>query len=470
MLSGVFCVWQALDEVTFPAACEASWHILLVVFAPRSTFSLVCPWMTFVFLAACGGSQGTTQTAAGAEGEISCPAPIGTIARENCAEIGEDFGALNVEGALKTAGTSKGSEERIEAIRAAGDLATRLKERRVDLCDQYNACKMTLADHNTEDERLAAIMASLIKLWNERQFLDSNGVSQFQQQVKALTAKLDGQSVDAQGTISEAKPSTVRVPGDKLGQISGAGVTFAPASGAIKISATSDGSHDALRASVADLKASSANRYLLHVSGSYTPATAALIKPGDDLTIRFKYRAAQAGEVYVALRSLEDPDAGESTSTLPIAKAGPGEQQATLTAAPGSSGFYVGIGSRTTALDLDDVEVVRGGSVILSALAEAAKEANVETTCSVGNTKPITGKGSFVCAARETDALTIGRPRGHLFIAVRNGTGDDRSILRTLSLEGGRSIDAKLDADSTFVIGIVGQGSATIQAVEVKKL
>jgi hypothetical protein len=39
-----------------------------------------------------------------------------------------------------------------------------------------------------------------------------------------------------------------------------------------------------------------------------------------------------------------------------------------------------------------------------------------------------------------------------------------------LSLEGGRSIDAKVEVDSSFVIGIVGQGTATIQAVEVKKL
>jgi len=39
-----------------------------------------------------------------------------------------------------------------------------------------------------------------------------------------------------------------------------------------------------------------------------------------------------------------------------------------------------------------------------------------------------------------------------------------------MSLEGGRSIDAKIGDDSTFVIGLVGPGSATIQAVEVKKL
>jgi hypothetical protein len=172
----------------------------------------------------------------------------------------------------------------------------------------------------------------------------------------------------------------------------------------------------------------------------------------------------------VALRSLEDPDATESTSTFAIAKAGAGEQQATLTAVLGSSGFYVGIGSKNTAIELDDVEIVRGGSVILSALAESTKDAQIETSCTIGKDKPITGKGSFVCPSSTKDAITIGRPRSHMFIAVRNGTGEDRSILRTMSLEGGRSIDATIAGDSTFVIGIVGPGSATIQAVEVKKL
>ncbi len=130
----------------------------------------------------------------------------------------------------------------------------------------------------------------------------------------------------------------------------------------------------------------------------------------------------------------------------------------------------MGIGSRTTALDIDDVEIVRGGSVIASALAEGSKEANVETKCTIGNIKPITGKGSYVCQSGTTDVLTLGRPRSHLFIAVRNGTGDDRAILRTMSLDGGRSLDAKVTDDSSLVIGFVGPGSATIQAVEAKKL
>lgn len=426
--------------------------------------------MTFALLAACGGSQGSPQTAAtSGDSEISCPAPIGTIPRENCADISEDFGALSVEGALKIATTSKGSEERVEAIHAAGDLAAKLKERRVELCGQYNACKMSLADHNKEDERLAELMGSLIKLWDERKFLDSDGVGKLHLQVKALAAKLDGQSVDAQGGVSEAAAPSARVPGDKLFQVTGAGVTFSPASGGVTISATTDGPRDVLRASAADLHASSGSRYLLHVTGSYSPATAPLIKPGDDLTVRFKYRSAQAGDVYVALRSLEDPEASESTSTLAI-KSGAGDQQATLTATPASSGFYVALGSRNAAVEFDDVEVVRGGTVVMSALAEAPKEANVETTCALGNTKPITGKGSFVCQSGTADAITIGRPKSHLFVAIRNGTGDDKSILRMLSLDGGRSIDAKLGDDSSLVIGLVGPGTATIQAVEVKKL
>lgn len=426
--------------------------------------------MTLAFLAACGGSQGGAQTASGSGGEISCPAPIGTIAREDCADVSADFGALNVEGALKTASSSKGADERIEAIHAAGDLATRLKERRVEVCTQYNACKMSLAEHNTEDERLAGLMSALIKVWDERKFNDSDGAARMHQQVKELATKFDGQSGDVGTSVSDSKPTTTRVPGDKLSQVSGAGVSFAPAAGAITATATTEGSRDVLRAGISDLHASGGGRYVLRVIGNYAPAAAPLIKAGDDLTVRFKYRAAQPGDVYVALRSLEDPEATEATSTLTIAKAGAGDQQATLTAAPGSSGFFVAIGSRNIAIDIDDVEVLRGGSVIASALAESAKEAQVETTCAVANTKAITGKGSFVCQSGTTDAIVIGRPRSHLFITVRNAGGEERGLLRTMSLEGGRSIDAKISDGSTFVIGLVGPGSATIQAIEVKKL
>ncbi len=426
--------------------------------------------MTFAALTACGGSQGGAQTAAGAEGEISCPAPIGAIPRENCTEIGEDFGALNVDGALKTASSSKGSEERVEAIHAAGDLATRLKERRVALCNEYNACKMTLADHKAEDERLTGLMTSLIKVWDERKFNDSDGPGRLKDQVKTLAEQFDGQASDSGSAVSDAKPSARRIKGEEIGRASDSGITFTAASGAVTAASTAEGPHDALRATPDQLKAAGGNRYLIRVSGTYTPTTAPAIKPGDDLTIRLKYRAGQTGEAYVALRSLEDPDASESTSTFTIAKAGPGEHQAGLTAAPGSSGFYVGIGSKNVALDLDDIEVVRGGSVILSALGEAAQEAQVESSCKLSKDKPITGKGSFVCPAAAKDAITIGKPRAHMFITVRNGKGDDMSILRTMSLEGGRSIDATIAADSVFVIGLVGPGTTTIQAVEVKKL
>lgn len=435
-----------------------------------SLFARVCPWLTFSLLGACGGPQGGAQSAAGTEGEVSCPAPIGTIARENCADVSADFGALNVDGALKTAGSSKGADERIEAIKAAGDLATRLKERRVELCTDYNACKMTLAEHNTEDERLAGLMAELIKAWDERNFQDPDGPNQLKAKVRALVVKFDGQAPADPTATAEIKPSTTKVSGDKLTQVGGAGLKFSAASGGISVAATTEGARDVLKVSASDMHASGGNRYLIHVTGSYSPASPPLIKAGDDLTVKFKYRAAAAGGGYVALRSLEDPEASESTSSFEVAKAGAGEQQVTLSAAPGSSGFYVGIGSKTTALDFDDIEVVRGGSVIATAQAESAKEANVESSCTIGSGKAISGKGSFACAAGAKDALTIGRPQSHMFITVRTGSGEDRSMLRMMSLEGGRSIDAKISDDSNLVIGLVGPGTAVIQGVQIKKL
>ncbi len=43
-------------------------------------------------------------------------------------------------------------------------------------------------------------------------------------------------------------------------------------------------------------------------------------------------------------------------------------------------------------------------------------------------------------------------------------------MLRTLSLEGGRSVDATVSEGAELVVGLVGPGSATIRAVEMTEL
>ena len=314
-------------------------------------------------------------------------------------------------------------------------------------------------------------MQALIEAWDSRNFLAPDGVTTLRSKVSALSDKLEGNVSGTDATGAADKPKGQRFAADALTKIESAGVSFKDASGGVTITATGDGNHDALRGAVDKLRLVAGGRYLVRVAGTYTPATPPIFAAGDELSVSLKYRPAKAGEVFVALRSFEDPDASESTSTFKAAAGSISTEQTTLTASPGASGFFVGIGGRGTgALELDEIEILRGGSVLASARGEAPNEVNVKTTCTLAAAHAIAGKNSFRCDAdTDADRLTIGVPKGHLYLAIRT-SGEDRALVRTLSLEGGRSVDAAVKEDAEFVVGLAGPGSATIQSVEVQKL
>jgi hypothetical protein len=403
---------------------------------------------------------------------VSCPDPIGDISRESCNEIADDFGALSVSGALKLAGSSKGAEQRIEAIRSAGELAAELKDRRVALCEQYNACKVAPAAHAAEDARLAGLMKALIDAWDARKFQNPDDVDRFRAQVTSMRDKLEGRAPTAPGEPARpvaAPGAPLKITADALARVEAQGLSFSGTGGDVTITATGEGNRDALHSTQDKLPLTGGARYLVRVEGAYTPGSRPLIHPGDELTVRLKYRAAAAGEIIVALRSLEDPDAVDATSSFRLLAGSTGAQQAAFTASPTASGFYVGIGVRGGAVDIDDVEIANGSTVIAAARAEGASEPNVKSGCTVAAQKAIAGKGSFRCEPGESDRLTIGMPVGHLYLAIRTPSGE-RALLRTLSLAGGRSLDATVTEDAQLFVGLAGPGTATLQSVALQTL
>lgn len=429
--------------------------------------------------AACGPPDGQPATSRAAV--LECPAPIGAIRRESCAEIADDFGGFSVSGSLKVAGSGRDAEPRIATIRAAGALANVLKEGRVALCEQYNACKVAPRDHAAKDALYADKMTKLLALWDGRSFLDPAGVERLRQGVIALQTELDGGKSPPAGAATSgaaagsaalpfAAPPVIEITSDGLDRVESAGVTFKPESGAITASASGEGSRDVFKSRRATLSLLAGKRYLIKVTGSFTPGAPSLIAPGDEVVTRLRYRASQAGEIHVALRSLEDPDATESTSSRKVAAGDKGTHEATFTAAPGASGFYVGVGARGGTIELDDVEILRAGKLIAAARAEDAAEPHVVTSCTREAARALAGKRSFRCdAAGAGDRLTLGLPPSHLFLAVRGASGE-RAVVRTLSLEGGRSLDATLTEDADLVVGLMGAGAATIRTVQAREV
>jgi hypothetical protein len=265
---------------------------------------------------------------------------------------------------------------------------------------------------------------------------------------------------------------TVRmaVKGDVLARFEGPGISFSPATGAITVTTSDEGTHDVLTTRPETFLLPAGKRFELEVEGSYAPATAPLIAPGEPLVVRVKYRANKAADLSISLRSLEEPDLAEGGQTFHLAEGEKGSHEATLTPEPSGSGFYAAIGVRGGACDLDDVEILRGGKTLAAAHAEYAAEAYVKTTCTASPTRPIAGKKSFHCEANPTaDVFTFGAPEGYLFLSMRTPSGES-SRVKTLSLDGGRNIDATLAQPGTLVIGMIGRGTATIRAVSANEI
>ena len=425
---------------------------------------------TLAVLPACGGATAEAPAAptssvvtSGGE-KLACPEPIGSIPREDCSAVADDFGALSVAESLKLAGSGRDADARIEAIRAAAALANVLKEQRVSLCELYDKCKVTTAEHASKDKVLTGSMRALIDLWNKRRFSGADAVVRFRESVRTLDQKVNGDAVAPPG------PPKSLAAAQALAQVEGAGLSFKTDGGAIFVTARGAGDRVALRTRPEALPLVSGHHYRLKVSGTYAPAASALIAPGDEITVRLKFRADQAGDLYAALRSLEDPDAGESTTTWHVNVGEKGAREATLTADPSSSGFYVGVGlTGAGGVDLDDVEILRGGKAIAAARAESDAEPGVKSDCLVIGVGALGGQKSWRCKAGAGDRVVVGRPESHLFLTLRGPLGD-RAVLRTLSLDGGRSVDATVSEDAELVIGLVGAGTATIRSIETTEL
>jgi len=440
----------------------------IVLIRPNLSLGLLVP--ALALLPACGGSveappAAPTSSVLAAGGEkLECPAPIGSVPREDCSAVADDFGALSVAESLKLAGSGRDADARIEAIRSAAALANVLKEQRVSLCELYDKCKVTPDDHAAKDKLLAGTMRSLIDLWNRRRFSGADEVVRFRQAVRSLEQRVNGEGAAAAG------PPKSLPAAQALAQVEGAGLAFKVDGGAIVVTAQGAGSRVALRTKPEALPLTSGHHYRIKVSGSYTPTAPPMIAPGEEITVRLKFHADKDGDLYAALRSLEDPEASESTTMWHVSAGEKGAREAKLTADPSSSGFFLGVGLKGAGgVDLDDVEIVRGGKSIAAARAEVDGEPGVKTDCLVIGAGALAGQKSLRCRAGEGDRILLGQPESHLFLTLRGPLGD-RAVLRTLSLEGGRSVDATVSEDAELVIGLVGPGSATIRAVETTEL
>lgn len=440
-----------------------------------------CPTATFAALAlsallitataACGSPQTQEGSPQAPQKEISCPSPIGVIQSEDCESAARDFEAFTVEGALKHTGTGVFKERRDEAIREVDALAKALKSERARLCQEYNACKVPQKEHAERDRVLADIMTSLVKLWDSRKFDDPTTVDKFYADAIALHRTLDPNAGTSKaGTqAAKAEPPLV-IEGDKLARIESPSISFSAEGSAVRAVSKDESARDVLRGPADRVRLEAGKHLLIKLNGSYTAASPGLLATGDEVAFRLKYKAETTADLYVAIRTVEDPESEEAMIKWKAAAGDRGSKEGTLTAPPGASGPYVAVGALGSgSVEFDDIEVIKSGSVIASARAENAGEAHVKNNCSEKTKGALSGKKSFQCSAGPGDRITLGMPSGYLFASIRSPSGE-RASLKTTSLEGGRSLDANLSEGAELVIGMFGPGTATIRNIEIRSL
>ncbi len=398
---------------------------------------------------------------------MTCAPPIGTIPKEDCAEIADDFGALTVQDALRVAGSGKSAEARLEAIHAVEALARSIKEQRVKLCEAFVKCKVPLAEHDAQDQVLTGAMRSLIDLWNKRRFSGLGEVVRFREAVRVIDRRVNGSADDgARPRAPSSAPRTFKAD-EVLARIEDPGVAFRVEPGSVAITATSEGKRDALLSKPEVLSLPAGHRWRVRLSGSYRPAAPPLVQPGDELVARLKYHAEGAADLTMALRSLEDPDTADGAEVWHVGAGERGAREAKLTADAQQTGFYLGVAVKGSPVELDDVELLRGGKVIVAA---KVGEPGVKTDCGAGSAKPpAPGARQLHCQPGAGDRVTLAQPEGYLILSLRDAAGP-RASTRVLSLEGGRSVDAVVGEEAQLVVTLVGAGAARLEAIEVTDL
>lgn len=392
---------------------------------------------------------------------MSCPAPIGPVPKEDCATIASDFGALTVQGALPLAGSGKYADQRLEAIRAVGALAQSIKDQRVKLCERYVKCTVPATEHDAQDQLLSGSMKALIDLWNKRRFSSLDEVVRFRDAVRALDHRVNGA---AEGTpqLPAAAPRSFKAE-EVLARVEDPGVAFRSGAGSVTVTASADGKREALLSNQDAFSLPAGRRYRIKISGTYHPASPPVVSPGDELQARLKYRAEGEATVQIALRSIEDPDAAEGAETFRTAANEKGAKELKLTADPQQTGFYLGLSVKGAPVEISDLELLRGGKVLVTG---RPGEPGVKTDCTA-SAKP--KPGPLKCAPGDGDRITLGQPEGYLILGLRDATGM-RASLRALSLEGSRSLDATVGDNARLVVTLVGAGSATFERIEVSDL
>jgi hypothetical protein len=162
-----------------------------------------------LLLAACGGSGGPVANSGSGYEEYTCPDPIGKIVREDCSRVGLRYDGESFEGSVGAAGVGASASYKQTAIRQADALIELLKEQRVAMCNNFNTCKLTVAEYREDQKRVDDSFIALMSLKDRMSDMDADGASQLLREIQAIRS---GVQAVASAKADEPAPSQPDVP------------------------------------------------------------------------------------------------------------------------------------------------------------------------------------------------------------------------------------------------------------------
>lgn len=115
--------------------------------------------------------------------EYQCPAPIGQIVREDCAQLAQRYDSM-----ISGAGSAGASGDKAQAQREADEVLATLKEQRVSLCHDFNTCKLTVDQYRTDKQRVESSFTAAVALKGQIDRLDAGGLASLLDQLRNIRA------------------------------------------------------------------------------------------------------------------------------------------------------------------------------------------------------------------------------------------------------------------------------------------
>jgi hypothetical protein len=140
--------------------------------------------------AACGGPNGSGPQAPAGEvySEYTCPDPIGKIVREDCSKSQLKYDGKSFEGSVNAMGVGASASYKESAVREADALVALLKEQRGQLCNNFNTCKLTVAEYREDQRKLDDSFVALMTLKDRMSNLDADGAQKLLAEIRSIRA------------------------------------------------------------------------------------------------------------------------------------------------------------------------------------------------------------------------------------------------------------------------------------------